>query len=268
MKSREASPGLDEAVVIVTGGTRGIGRGIAQAFLEAGARVTVCGRNAASQPPEAGGRVATFVACDVREPASVTQFVEQVIAERGRVDVLINNAGGSPQVDAASSSPRLVEKIVQLNLLAPFYCAQAVNRFMQQQTSGGTIINISSISALRPSPGTAAYGAAKAGLLSLTQGLALEWGPKVRVNAIIAGLIATEGAAEQYGGEAGIARISAASPFQRMGCPADVASACLLLCSPLASYISGAQLAVHGAGEIPLYEHLAKLAPRTDSAGD
>jgi NAD(P)-dependent dehydrogenase (short-subunit alcohol dehydrogenase family) len=96
--------------------------------------------------------------------------------------------------------------------------------------------------------------------------LALEWAPKVRVNAVIAGLIATEGAAEQYGGAAGIARISAASPFRRMGVPADVASACLFLCSPRASYISGAQLAVHGAGEIPLYEHLAKLDPAEDSA--
>jgi NAD(P)-dependent dehydrogenase (short-subunit alcohol dehydrogenase family) len=252
--------------VIVTGGTRGIGRGIAEAFLECGARVIVCGRQSPTQPPAAAGHAATFIGCDVRDPGSVAQLVEQVIAQHGRVDALINNAGGSPQVDAAASSPRLAEKIVQLNLLAPFYCAQAVNPFMQRQESGGAIVNISSISALRPSPGTAVYGAAKAGLVSLTQGLALEWAPKVRVNAVIAGLIATEGAAEQYGGAAGIARISAASPFRRMGVPADVASACLFLCSPLASYISGAQLAVHGAGEIPLYEHLAKLGRAEDSA--
>ena len=140
----------------------------------------------------------------------------------------------------------------------PFYCAQAANRVMQRQETGGSIINIASVSALRPSPGTAAYSAAKAGLVSLSQGLALEWGPKVRVNSIIAGLVATDSAADQYGGPQGVARIGAMFPLKRMALPADVASACLFLSSPFAAYISGAQLAVHGGGETPLYIHLAR----------
>jgi NAD(P)-dependent dehydrogenase (short-subunit alcohol dehydrogenase family) len=109
------------------------------------------------------------------------------------------------------------------------------------------------VSALRPSPGTAAYGAAKAGLLNLTTTLAVEWAPKVRVNAITAGLIVTEQAALHYGDEAGIAAVGATIPAGRMGQPRDIADACLFLASPLADYVSGANLHVHGGGERPVY---------------
>jgi len=103
-----------------------------------------------------------------------------------------------------------------------------------------------------------AYGAAKAGLLHATQSLAMEWGPKVRVNGIITGFVATENAAQHYGGEAGIARMGAMFPLKRLAEPKDVADACLYLASPLAAYVSGALLAVHGGGEWPLFLHLAK----------
>lgn len=248
---------LDGAVAIVTGGTKGIGRGIAEAFLAAGAEVVVCGRNAPESMPESSGRRATFVACDVRDPDAVTRLADAVVTRHGRIDVLINNAGGAPAVDAATSSPRLVEKIVQLNLLAPFYCAQAVNRMMQAQETGGSIVNIASVSATRPSPGTAAYGAAKAGLLNLTESLAMEWGPKVRVNAVIAGLVDTENALDHYGGREGIARIGASLPLKRMAQPSDIAAACLYLASPLSVYVSGARLAVHGGGEPPSFLQLS-----------
>lgn len=95
--------------------------------------------------------------------------------------MVVNNTGGSPYADAASVSPRFVEKVVALNLLAPFYVAQAANRVMQEQDGGGVVISIGSVAALRPAPGTAAYNAAKAGLAVLTRSLALEWAPKVRV---------------------------------------------------------------------------------------
>ncbi len=109
------------------------------------------------------------------------------------------------------------------------------------------------MSGVRPSPGTAAYGAAKAGLIGLTTSLAVEWAPKVRMNAVIAGLIETEQAHLHYGDEAGVAAVAATVPLGRMGNPADLANACLYLASPLASYVSGSTLTLHGGGERPAF---------------
>ncbi len=120
---------------------------------------------------------------------------------------------------------------------------------MQAQESGGAIVNIASVSGVRPSPGTAAYGAAKAGLLSLTRSLAVEWAPKVRVNAITAGMIRTELSALHYGDEAGIRAASATVPLGRLAEPRDVADVCLFLSSSLARYVSGAEVLLHGGGE-------------------
>jgi NAD(P)-dependent dehydrogenase (short-subunit alcohol dehydrogenase family) len=120
------------------------------------------------------------------------------------------------------------------------------------------IINIASVSGTRPSPGTAAYGAAKAGLLNLTQTLAVEWAPKVRVNAVTAGMIRTEQAQLHYGDAAGIAAIAATVPLGRLGEPEDVGDVCLFLASPLARYISGASILLHGGGERPAYQAAAR----------
>jgi NAD(P)-dependent dehydrogenase (short-subunit alcohol dehydrogenase family) len=239
--------------VIVTGGSRGIGRGIAEAFLGAGADVVICGRTDPSPDrlPSAGDRRATFVPADVRDAEQAAAVVAATVERFGRLDVLVNNAGGSPAVPAASASARFVSQVVALNLLAPFYCAQAANAVMQEGADGGSVVNIGSVSALRPSPGTAAYGAAKAGLVSLTRTLAIEWAPKVRVNCVVAGMIATEAAEAHYGGAAGLEAVAATVPLGRMGTPADLAGACLFLASPLASYVSGAALEVHGGGESP-----------------
>src|SRR3546814_17603058 len=118
-------------------------------------------------------------------------MVDSIVAEHGRLDIVVNNAGGAPYALAADASPRLHDKILGLNLTAPLLVAQAANAVMQGQEQGGSIVNISSISAQRPSPGTAAYGAAKAGVDSLTKTTGIEGGPKVRVNAINAGLCRT-----------------------------------------------------------------------------
>ncbi|MFI6874812.1 SDR family oxidoreductase [Streptomyces sp. NPDC050400] len=237
-------------VALVTGGTKGIGATVAQAFLDAGAHVVVCGRNAPTTPPTAGGREAVFVPADVRDPAAVSALVDSVVEHFGRLDVLVNNAGGSPDADAATVSPRFVEKIVALNLLAPFYVAQAAHRVMRTQAGGGSIVNIGSVSAHDPQPGTAAYTAAKAGLLALTRALALEWAPAVRVNHITTGLIRTESAAAVYGADGG-ASVAGVIPMGRMAVPEDVARACLFLASDLSGYVNGADLAVHGGGEFP-----------------
>jgi NAD(P)-dependent dehydrogenase (short-subunit alcohol dehydrogenase family) len=249
---------LNGKVVIVTGGTRGIGRGIARRFLEAGAAVVVCGRKPPEEPVSAGERAALFMQADVREPEQIERVVAETVRELGRLDVLVNNAGGSPPADAATASPRFSAAIVSLNLLAPLHFAQRANAIMQGQPEGGAIVNITSVAGMRPSPTTAAYGAAKAGLIHLTQTLAIEWAPRVRVNAVSAGVVRTEQAELHYGDEAGIARVAATVPLGRMAEPEDIAEACLYLASPRARYVSGANLLVHGGGERPAFLAAAK----------
>ncbi|MGH9172315.1 MAG: SDR family oxidoreductase [Acidimicrobiales bacterium] len=236
-------------VVLVTGGTRGIGRGIARAFAAKGADVAVCARSVPGDlPPELTGLVA-----DIREPDQCAAVVAAVVAGLGRVDVLVNNAGGSPPADSATASPRFSEAIVKLNLLAPLWLCQAANRFMHKNEQGGVIVNIASVSGLGPSPATLAYGASKAGLLNLTETLAVEWAPKVRVNAVTPGYVRTENAPLFYGDDAGIARVARTVPLGRLGEPSDVAGACLFAASPLCPYMSGANIVVHGGGEAPGY---------------
>ena len=237
-------------VVIVTGGGRGVGLGITERFLGAGADVLICGRNEPEAIPESDGRKALFVAGDVREVEQIEAVVQFAKEHFGRVDVLVNNAGGAPEADAATVSPRFSESIIRLNLIAPLNFAQQANLVMREQELGGTIVNIASVSGLRPSPGTAAYGAAKAGLASLTQSLAVEWAPKVRVNTVTVGLVATPDSAQFYTDDAD-ANVASRVPMGRMGTPADVAGACLLLCDERAAYITGANLACHGGRQTP-----------------
>ena len=234
--------------VIVTGGTRGIGAGIAAGFLDAGARVLVCGRN---EPVTSDGR-AEFFRADVRDPEQTRSLVRAAVDRFGRLDVVVNNAGGSPPAPAATASPRFHAKIIELNLTAPLHVAQAANAVMQE-ADGGSIIMISSVSGTRPSPGTAAYGAAKAGLTHLGVSLAMEWAPKVRVNTVVVGLAGTETSAGHYGGADAMAAAAASVPLGRMVTPQDVADACLFLASPMAAQVSGASLLVHGGGERPAF---------------
>ncbi|MGZ6973129.1 MAG: SDR family oxidoreductase [Acidimicrobiia bacterium] len=253
-----ALPDLSGQVVIVTGGARGIGRGITEGFLTAGADVTICGRTEPETLPTVDGRQATFIAADVREPDDVERVVAETVSASGRIDVLVNNAGGSPPADSATASPRFSRAIVELNLIAPLVFSQQANAVMQGQERGGCIINIASVSGTRPNPGSAAYGAAKAGLLNLTATLAVDFAPRVRVNAVTAGLIVTEQAHLFYGDDEGIAAVGATVPLGRMGTPADIAGVCLFLASPLAAYVSGASILVHGGGERPAYLEAAK----------
>jgi NAD(P)-dependent dehydrogenase (short-subunit alcohol dehydrogenase family) len=242
---------LEGKAAIVTGGTRGIGAVIAARLLDAGASVLVCGRAKPGNLPSGGGRQAEFVRADVREPEEAAALVDRAVAAFGRLDIAVNNAGGSPNADAATVSPRFIAKVVALNLLAPFYVAQAANAVMQRQPEGGVIINIGSVVADNPAPGVAAYAAAKGGLTVLTRALALEFGPRVRVTQVTVGLVQTEMSADYYGDGAGQRAVASLIPARRMAVPDDIASACLLLASPLAGYVSGAELRVDGGGEIP-----------------
>jgi len=240
-------------IVLVTGGAKGVGRGISECFLEAGARVLVCGREAPEQLPAVNGQAAEFLACDLRDRAAVDAMFEQIRTRHGRLDVLVNNAGGAPFAMADKASPRFHESIIALNLLAPLHLAQKANALMQAQDGGGVIVFIASVSALRPSPGTAAYGAAKAGILNLTASLAVEWAPKVRVVAVTPGLVRTEQSHLHYGDEAGIAKVAATIPAGRLADPADIGHACVFLASPAASYATGSNLVLNGGGERPAF---------------
>jgi NAD(P)-dependent dehydrogenase (short-subunit alcohol dehydrogenase family) len=239
--------------VVVTGGCRGIGRGIAERFLQAGADVVICCRHQPETTPAKDGREAVFVTADVRDPDECERVVDVAVEHFGRLDVVVNNAGGSPPADAATASPRFSEAVIRLNLLAALHMAQHANAVMQKQASGGAIVNVGSISGMRPSPGAAAYGAAKAGLINLTQTLAMEWAPKVRVNCVTPGLVMTEAADVTYGDAAARRRVAATVPLGRMADPSEIADACLFLASDLSGFTTGANLVLHGGGERPPY---------------
>ncbi len=239
-------------VVLVTGGTRGIGRGIAEAFMAQGATVVICGRKAPLQAIQVGGKEAIFFAADVRNGVQMQEIFSAIKERFGRLDVLVNNAGGSPHVMAMDASPRFNEAIISLNLIAPLDLAQRANTLMQEQ-GGGVIVFIGSVSGIRPSPGTAVYGAAKAGVLSLVRSLAIEWAPKVRVVALSPGLVLTEESHQHYGDADGLAAISTTVPLGRLASPEDIAAACLFLASPAAAYATGINLVLDGGGERPAF---------------
>lgn len=239
--------GLDGRVVLVTGGVRGVGAGISDVFAVQGATVVTCAR----RPVE--GSPYEFHSCDIRDDDSVKALVDGIVAAHGRLDVVVNNAGGSPYVLAAEASAKFTRKIVELNLLGALSVSTHANAVMQQQDSGGSIVNISSVSGRRPTPGTAAYGAAKAGMENLTTTLAVEWAPKVRVNSVVVGMVETEQSELFYGDADSIAAISRNVPLGRLAKPADIGWAAAFLASDAASYISGASLEVHGGGEPPHY---------------
>lgn len=248
--------GLSGAVVLVTGGTRGVGGGISRVLHEAGATVVTCARRPAEDTDLAG---LEFHSADLRDADAVAALVDDIVARHGRLDAVVNNAGGAPFALAAEASANFHEKIVALNLLAGLTVSREAHRVMTangaapREGAVPSIVNISSVSAHRPSPGTASYGAAKAGVDSLTRSLAVEWAPRVRINSVVVGPVRTELAELHYGDAEGIAAVDATIPMGRMAEPRDVGHAVAFLLSPLASYITGAELLVHGGGERPAF---------------
>jgi NAD(P)-dependent dehydrogenase (short-subunit alcohol dehydrogenase family) len=229
--------------VVVTGGTRGVGAGIAEAFVEAGARVVACAR----RPPEVALEGVEFSPLDLRDPPAVRAF----FTELPRLDVLVNNAGGAPYRKLADADAERHARVVELNLLAPLTASLAAYEHLRR--ARGTVVMIGSVSGSRPSPGSAAYGAAKAGLENLARSMAVEWAPEVRVNTLVVGMVRTELAHLHYGGDEGVEAVSRTVPLGRLATPADVGAAAVFLASDAAAYISGASLLVHGGGERPAF---------------
>jgi NAD(P)-dependent dehydrogenase (short-subunit alcohol dehydrogenase family) len=246
--------------VLVTGGSRGVGHRLVEAFLAAGADVVTCGRHEPDpgdlptrSGPDGVERTALFHETDVRQADQAKELVAFTTDRFGRLDVLVNNAGGSPYKMAADITANFATAITALNLFGPFFCAQAANEVMQAQEGGGSIINITSISGIRATPGAAFYGAAKAGLLNLTQTLSVEWAPAVRVNCVTAGLLDTGSGEDHYGGPEGLARVAATIPLGRLGTPDDVVGPVFFLASPASAFVTGSSLLAHGGDQWPAY---------------
>ncbi|NIE63709.1 SDR family oxidoreductase [Burkholderia sp. Ax-1719] len=253
MTSFDLSGSFSGKTVLVTGGTRGIGAAIAQAFRLAGAIVYVCGRSVPDTAQDITPNPLRVIAADVRDIDAIDALITRIEAETGRLDVVVSNAGGAPFALAAQASPRFTESVIRLNLIAPLWLAQRANAVMQRQAEGGVLLFVGSVSALRASPGTAAYGAAKAGVLNAVRSLAVEWAPKVRVAAVSPSLVQTDSATADHVGEEGLQAAAATVPAGRLATPDDVAHACLFLASGYASYASGANLVLEGGGEVPAF---------------
>ena len=245
---------LTDKVAIVTGGGRGIGKGIALAFAEVGADVVVVARTVAEIEATATeirrlGRKALAIATDVCQGDQVAAMVGKTMAEFGRIDVLVNNAGGGFRIPLLELSEGDWDALIRLNLTSVFLCIKAVGKIMVEQRMG-SIINIASVAGLGAVPRVPAYAAAKAGVVSLTQTLGLDWGPcRVRVNAIAPGWIKTElTTAEGRFQVDEVERQKRLStiPLGRQGEPSDITAAAIFLASDASEWVTGEILVIDG----------------------
>ncbi|MEU7021169.1 SDR family oxidoreductase [Streptomyces sp. NPDC046203] len=269
---------LEGRVAVVTGGTRGVGAGIARAFLRAGAEVVVCARRPPDAPIAASGREAAYHPVDLRRPDEVAALFARVAERYGRLDTLVNNAGGTPyrllgersdaehgeagRGDTGRGQVERHARVVELNLIVPL--AASLTAYPLLRATRGSVVMIGSVSGTRPSPGTAAYGAAKAGLEHLARSMAVEWAPEVRVNTLVLGMVRTELSHLHYGDADGLTAIGRTIPLGRLAEPSDAGEAAVFLASDRAAYVSGASLLLHGGGERPAFLAAATVNTRTD----
>jgi NAD(P)-dependent dehydrogenase (short-subunit alcohol dehydrogenase family) len=244
---------LKDQVVIVTGGGTGIGLAIAKRLGELGACIAVGSRN--SENLEHGtaelrhaGLDPLAIQIDVRKPDQVDEMVTRTVKHFGRIDVLINNAAGNFICRAEDLSPNGWNAVVGIVLNGTFYCTRAVGRHMIARGGGGAILSVLANYVWTGSPGTVHSAAAKAGVMSMTQTLAVEWAPhKIRINAVAPGPIESPGAAKQlWSSPEAVQRITEMVPLRRWGQPAEVADAVAFLVSPLSGFITGETLTIDG----------------------
>jgi len=240
---------LDEKVALVTGAGRGIGEGIALAFAEMGAHVVCAARSreqidAVAERVRGLGRRALAIPCDVNERAQLEELVAQAAKEFGRIDVLVNNAGGTPPQPALRTSERMFENALRFNVTSAFLLTRLVVPHMLEG-GGGAIVNISSAMSWVVDRGFVAYGTAKAALSHMTRLLGYELAPRVRVNAIAVGSVETSALAPFLAG--GVReRMESLTPMRRLGTVEDIALAALYLASPAGSFVTGKVFEVDG----------------------
>lgn len=244
--------------IVITGGSKGIGLEITRTFLKHQANVIILARNKPKRKIQSKGNAGYFIECDIRNTESIDSALKDIASKYKSIDVLINNAGGAPMADSLTASPKFHQAIIDLNLTAPLNLSQKIAKKMIKQKTVSNIINISSVTATRPTPGSAAYGAAKGALVNLTKTLAVEWAPKIKVNSIIVGYIETENSILHYGSKSEIKKVAKTIPLKRMGKPQDIANACVFFASDMAEWVTGSALEVHGGGESPAYLDVAK----------
>jgi len=209
----------------------------------------VCAR----RPPEVPLPGVEFTAVDLRDRTAVHDFVGGL----PRLDVLVNNVGGSPyrplggDGGGGDGDVERHARVIELNLITPLTVSLAAYEHLKR--ARGSVVMIGSVSGSRPSPGTAAYGAAKAGLEHLARSMAVEWAPDVRVNTLVVGMVRTELSHLHYGGTDGLDAVARTVPLGRLAGPSDIGAAAVFLASDAAAYISGASLLVHGGGERPAF---------------
>jgi NAD(P)-dependent dehydrogenase (short-subunit alcohol dehydrogenase family) len=239
---------LGGKVAIVTGAGAGLGKAMALGLAQAGADVAICARTvekieAVAEEIRSSGSKALAVSTDVREGEQIAGMITKVVEAFGGIDILINNAGGHFEKHALELSERGWEAIIKENLTSVFLFSQAVGKIMQRQKSG-SIINLSSVAGSGSYSINASYGAAKAGIISLTQTLAVALAPyNVRVNAIVPGLMATEAVMPFYNSRP---EMLAKVPLGRYGEPEEVVGAVVFLASDASTYVTGSSIVVDG----------------------
>jgi NAD(P)-dependent dehydrogenase (short-subunit alcohol dehydrogenase family) len=243
---------LTDRVAIITGGSRGIGRAMAVAFAEVGAKVVVASRkqegvDTVAAEIESRGGTALAIATHIGQEESVAALVEQTVETFGGVDIAINNAATNPHFGPMlTATTALWDKILEVNLRGAFFLCREVAPIMEER-GGGVIINVVSTAEIRPLPGLGIYSVSKAGLTMMTKVLAMELGSsKIRVNAIAPGVIKTRFSRALWETDAIAQAVRDATPLGRLGEPGDVVGAALFLASPLSDYVTGDVLVIDG----------------------
>jgi NAD(P)-dependent dehydrogenase (short-subunit alcohol dehydrogenase family) len=240
---------LKNKVAIVTGASRGIGRAIAETFVREGARVVICGRKADTleQVAREIGPAVKPIVCHVGQSEQIKAMVDAVMREFGRIDILVNNAGTNvAQAPCLDIDEGMFDKMIEINLKSAFRLTQLIAPGMCERGSG-SIVNIASISGVRPQFEGLLYSMTKAALIMMTQSYALELGPKgVRVNAIAPGLVQTVLSEYYWKDETRLQQLISHQPIRHLGQPPEIADVALMLASDGSSYLTGQTIVVDG----------------------